>query len=83
MLPTSWALHLALLEVSAVSWLAQIPGVRDMYGLTHCLWPGHLGADSALAMLLGGNPRQLSATGDPTTVLRDIWSNIVRSTLQN
>lgn len=36
--PTSWALHLTLLEVSAVSWLAQIPGVGGMYGLTHCPW---------------------------------------------
>lgn len=81
--PTSWALDLTLLEVSAVSWLAQIPGVGGMYGLTHFLWLGYLGADSALALLFGGDPRQLSTTGGLTTVLlRDIWSNIVQSTLR-
>lgn len=73
------------------SLLAPSPGVWRMCGLTHVFGREILGltyrfntwgADSPLAMTFGTDPRPLSAFGGPTTVPRDLWSNIAQAMLQ-
>ena len=63
-----------------------VSGIGGMYGLIPCLWQGALGpevqllgADSALAMPFGRDPRPFSAFGGPTNVPKDLWSNIAQS----
>lgn len=69
--PTPMARNLVLLNASTVVSVGPVSwGVEDVW------------ADSPLAMTFGTDPRPLSAFGGPTTVPRDLWSNIAQAMLQ-